>query len=148
MMGVDRERNCYSCRGSGHLTRNCRNWGIMGQGRRIEYGDNLNTMNNLKKEETSSPQLGSYNKFHILANYIMQASIPDQEKPKKDRKKYFKRRKSKEERKRKERTRRCEKNSRRRIDSSKDWFRKNRYTGEDYSKSITGQWSNRFGNEL
>ena len=28
IMNVDRERNCYSYRGFGHLARNCRNWGV------------------------------------------------------------------------------------------------------------------------
>jgi len=51
-MVLDRERNCYSCREFGHLVRNCRNQGIIGQGRRIEYGDNMNTLNNLKEKES------------------------------------------------------------------------------------------------
>jgi len=51
-MDVNRERNCYSCGEFGHLARNCRNYGIIGQGRRIEYRDNLNTMNNLKEEKS------------------------------------------------------------------------------------------------
>jgi len=52
VMVLDRERNCYSCREFGHLVRNCRNQGIIGQGRRIEYGDNMNTLNNLKEIES------------------------------------------------------------------------------------------------
>jgi len=47
---VNRGRNCYSCGGFGHITRNCRNQEIVGQGRRIEYRDN-NNLNNLKEKE-------------------------------------------------------------------------------------------------
>ena len=40
-MDVDRgNRNCYSCRGFGHLAKNCRNRGIenrIGEERRLEY---------------------------------------------------------------------------------------------------------------
>jgi len=38
-------RNCYSCRGFGHLVRNCRNRGVgnrIGEERRLEYGRNEN----------------------------------------------------------------------------------------------------------
>jgi len=41
-MEIDRERNCYSCGRFGHLVRNYRNWSIMGQERKIDYGNNLN----------------------------------------------------------------------------------------------------------
>jgi len=51
-MDVDRRRNCYNCRGFGHIARNCRNWSIVGQRKRIEYGDNFNHKNNLKEEES------------------------------------------------------------------------------------------------
>ena len=50
-MDIDRERNCYSCRGFEHLVRNYRNREIMEQERRLEYGDNSNTKSNLNKEE-------------------------------------------------------------------------------------------------
>ena len=44
-MEVDRgNRNCYNCRGFGHLARNCRNRGtgnIIGEERRLEYGQRL-----------------------------------------------------------------------------------------------------------
>ena len=43
-------RNCYTCGGFGHIARNCRNQNIVGQERKIKYGDNLNTMNNQKKK--------------------------------------------------------------------------------------------------
>ena len=49
-MNVDRERNCYSCRGFGHLAWNCRRQGIVGQERREKYKDNRNTRNNLNGE--------------------------------------------------------------------------------------------------
>jgi len=48
---VDRGRNCYSCRGFGHIMQNYRNPEILDQGRRIEYGNNRNSMNNLKEED-------------------------------------------------------------------------------------------------
>ena len=50
-MKVDKRRNCYSCGGFGHLVQNCRNQRIIGQGRRIEYGDNMNGNQNLNGEE-------------------------------------------------------------------------------------------------
>jgi len=42
-MDVNRERNCYNCRGFGHIARNCRNWGIVSQRKRIKYGTILIT---------------------------------------------------------------------------------------------------------
>ena len=58
-MEVDRERNCYTCGGFGHMARNCRNRGIRGrvaENRRVEYGGGsieeiMNTGNNLKEGE-------------------------------------------------------------------------------------------------
>jgi len=41
MIDVNRERNCYNCGWFGYLAQNCKNQGIVGQGRRIEYKDNL-----------------------------------------------------------------------------------------------------------
>ena len=40
VMEVDYGRNYYNCGGFGHLARNYRNWRIIGQGRKLEYGDN------------------------------------------------------------------------------------------------------------
>jgi len=40
-MEVDRGRNCYACRGFGHMAHHCRNQGQRGrtmEGRRVEYG--------------------------------------------------------------------------------------------------------------
>ena len=40
-MEVDRGRNCFACRGFGHMARYCRNRGMRGrveENRRIEYG--------------------------------------------------------------------------------------------------------------
>jgi len=40
-MKMDRERNCYACRGFGHMACYCRNWRQRGRivdGRRVEYG--------------------------------------------------------------------------------------------------------------
>ena len=50
VINVDRERNCYSCGGFGHLAQNCKNWEIVGQERRIEYGNNAK--NNLKEKKS------------------------------------------------------------------------------------------------
>ena len=45
-MKMDRSnRNCYSCKGFGHLVRNCRNRGAgnrIGEGKRLEYRGNEN----------------------------------------------------------------------------------------------------------
>ena len=50
-MEVDHRRNCYSCGGFRHLGKYYRNQRIVGQGRRIEYGDNCINMDNLKEKE-------------------------------------------------------------------------------------------------
>jgi len=58
-MEVDRGRNCYACRGFGHMARHCRNRGQRGRvvdNRRVEYGrgrieEILNYENNLKEGE-------------------------------------------------------------------------------------------------
>ena len=42
VMDVDRGRNYHGCGGFGHLVWNCRSWKIIGQGKRIEYRNNLN----------------------------------------------------------------------------------------------------------
>ena len=61
-MDIDRGRNCYACRGFGHMARHCRNRGQRGrvaEGRRLEYGgggieginehlDNLKGVENLE----------------------------------------------------------------------------------------------------
>jgi len=49
---IDRRRNCYNCGGLGYLARNCKNQGLVSQGRRIEYEDNMNMINNLKEEKS------------------------------------------------------------------------------------------------
>jgi len=38
-MEVDQGRNCYACRGFGHMAHHCRNWrrGRAMEGRRVEY---------------------------------------------------------------------------------------------------------------
>ena len=51
-MNVDRGRNCYNCGEFGHLVRNCRNYGLVGQERRIKYRDNIYMRDNLKEEES------------------------------------------------------------------------------------------------
>lgn len=51
VIDVNRERNYYNCRRFGHLVQNCKNQKIIDQERRIEYRNNLNTLNNLKEEE-------------------------------------------------------------------------------------------------
>ena len=58
-MEIDQGRNCYTCRGFGHMARNCRNWsqrGRVAENRRVEYGGGRieeipNFVNNLKEEE-------------------------------------------------------------------------------------------------
>ena len=59
VMEIDRGRNCFACRGFGHMARHCRNRGRVMQGRRVEYGggrikeinnyrDNLKGVENLE----------------------------------------------------------------------------------------------------
>jgi len=56
---IDRGRNCYACRGFGHMAHYCRNWGQRGrvaENRRVEYGEGrikkiTNFGNNLKEGE-------------------------------------------------------------------------------------------------
>ena len=56
-MEVDRERNCFACRGFGHMARHCRNRGReIAENRRVEYGGGrieeiMNTTDNLKENE-------------------------------------------------------------------------------------------------
>jgi len=57
-MEVDRKRNCYACRGFGHMARHCRNQGRgrVADRKRLEYGGgriegNHVHENNLKEEE-------------------------------------------------------------------------------------------------
>ena len=57
-MEVDRGRNCYTCRGFGHMAQHCRNRGQRGriaEGRRLEYGErregNYEYSDNLKGVE-------------------------------------------------------------------------------------------------
>ena len=57
-MKVDRERNCYTCGGFGHMAHYCRNRGRekLMEERRVEYGGGRigeihNNMNNLKEVE-------------------------------------------------------------------------------------------------
>jgi len=52
IIDVDKERNCYNCGEFGHVIKNCRNQSIIGQERRIEYGNNLNIRDNLKEKES------------------------------------------------------------------------------------------------
>jgi len=55
-MDIDRGRNCYACGGFGHMARNCRNRGRVGENRRVEYGGGqieeiMDISNNLKGAE-------------------------------------------------------------------------------------------------
>ena len=58
-MEVNRGRNCFACRGFGHMARHCRNRGMRGrvvENRRVEYGGGqieeiTNFANNLKAGE-------------------------------------------------------------------------------------------------
>ena len=49
-MNVNRRRNYYNYEGFGYLVRHCKSWKIVRQERRIEYGDNLNSVYNSKVE--------------------------------------------------------------------------------------------------
>jgi len=48
---VDRRRNCYACRGFGHMAHHCRNRGKVAEGRRLEFKRNYKHSNSLKEEE-------------------------------------------------------------------------------------------------
>ena len=57
-MEVDRGRNCYACRGFGHMVHHCRNWGRgrAMEGKRVEYGErrfegNIEQIRHLKEVE-------------------------------------------------------------------------------------------------
>ena len=50
-MEVDWGRNCYACRGFGHIARHCRNRGRVAEGRRMEFEGNYKYSNTLKGEE-------------------------------------------------------------------------------------------------
>ena len=58
-MDIDRGRNCFACRGFGHMARHCRNRGQRGRvvdNRRVEYGGGrfeeiFNLSDNLKEGE-------------------------------------------------------------------------------------------------
>jgi len=55
---IDRERNCYACRGFRHMAHHCRNWEQRGrviEGRRVEYRgrfeSNIEQIGHLKEVE-------------------------------------------------------------------------------------------------
>ena len=54
-MEIDRGRNCYACRGFGHIARHCRNKGREMQERRVEIGGrfegNIEQIGHLKEVE-------------------------------------------------------------------------------------------------
>ena len=50
-MEVDRGRNCYACRGFGHMVHHCRNRGKVAEERRLEFKRNYKHLNSLKEEE-------------------------------------------------------------------------------------------------
>jgi len=51
VMEVDRGRNCYTCRGFGHIAHHCRNRRRVAEGRRLEFEGNYEHSNSLKEEE-------------------------------------------------------------------------------------------------
>ena len=51
IMEVDRGRNCYTCRGFGHMVHHCRNRGRVAERRRLEFKGNYEHSNSLKEEE-------------------------------------------------------------------------------------------------
>ena len=48
-MDIDRERRCFNYRSFEHMAHYYRNWGIVGEERRIEFGNNIN-IDNLKEK--------------------------------------------------------------------------------------------------
>ena len=50
-MEVDRGRNCYSCKGFGHMAHHCRNRRRVAEGRRVEFEESYEYSNTLKGEE-------------------------------------------------------------------------------------------------
>ena len=50
-MEVDRGRNCYACRGFGHMAHHCRNRRRITEERRVEFEGNYEHWNTLKGEE-------------------------------------------------------------------------------------------------
>ena len=50
-MEVNRGRNCYACKGFGHMACHCRNRGRVAEGRRVEFKGNYEYSNTLKGEE-------------------------------------------------------------------------------------------------
>ena len=50
-MEVDRGRNCYICRGFGHMVHHCRNRGRVAERRRLEFKGNYEHSNSLKEEK-------------------------------------------------------------------------------------------------
>ena len=89
-----------------------------------------------RKGESSSPQLNSYNRFHILADHVMQAGILDQEKYGKNRKTILREEKAKKKKEKKDE--RCKKSGGRIIEGSnyKNQIRKDRYARENYGGSV------------
>jgi len=52
VMYVNRGKNCYSCERFGYIVRNCKNWSFVGQEKRMEDEDNMNSTNNLKGKKS------------------------------------------------------------------------------------------------
>ena len=100
MIDIYREMNCYSCGGFCHLVQNCRNQNSRLREKNRIWG-NQNSSNNLKEKESKISQLSFCNKFYILANKVIQASILDKEEYKKDRKTILREEKAKKEEKKK-----------------------------------------------
>jgi len=50
-MEVDRGRNCYACRGFGHMAHHYRNRERVAEGRRLDFKGNYEHSNSLKEEE-------------------------------------------------------------------------------------------------
>jgi len=45
VMKIDYSRTCYNYKDLGHLVRNCKNRGIVGRERRVDYENNRNDCN-------------------------------------------------------------------------------------------------------
>ena len=62
-------RNCYNCRGFGHMVKHYRNWEIgnrIGKGRKLEYRENRNNKQQRIVEEGNSNNLNGDRDLIVL----------------------------------------------------------------------------------
>ena len=70
-MEIDRERNCYACRGFGYIAWYCRNIGRIWTKRQFKRG-----------EESENSHLDSNNRFHVLTE--IKVGVSDLERTKEE----------------------------------------------------------------